>query len=300
MCLYDANQSILKMTFHHDLPKLKGLTLEMKSEHTFGLLGHAMAEYMGFNGSGSYFGELDRFIRNVLDSVFSVPNANIEVENCISPLAVFLLLTSDLEDDDDGYDYNNKNPEQTEAMWNLFNKLVEKGSNLNAMSLQVSEPELNKKSKPELDEDEESESDHDEESESDIDEESESDLDKESESRMYKGSVPKLNEMIQSLQVPDALFISLLTHEEQYVKILIPHWWGPPVSLLLLCTHSDDIRFWMPILAQYDNMVPRGMAIHQLLHAHLMNFEHEFLYCEEDTEVWKKCNESLSKFIFIN
>jgi ankyrin repeat protein len=219
MLLYDTDKSIFDMRFRHALPQLNNLTLT--STHMFGLLGHAIVEFMELGGCHGYFYELDPFLCNVLDFIFSIPNMTIEQEDCISPLTVFLFTTSPKEEVNEFFYYHENNVYDTKEKSNLLKKLIEKGCNVNSMSLQISDQNL--------------------------------------------------NELKQNLQVPDALLVSLLNNNKQYVETLIPYWWGPPLALLLFFKDKEHVKFWMPILVKYD-IVPRGMSLCRTLHAHLLRF----------------------------
>jgi hypothetical protein len=176
--------------------------------------------------------------------VLAEPNAKIEVKNCISPLTAFLLCSSQLKVRRNEYICcDEKSESDLQFMFKIFEILIERGCNINAMYLQISDT--------------------------------------------------RLNEVKQNLQVPDTLFLSILTHEKLYVKALLQHWWGPPLSLLLLCTCEDDISFWMPILVRYD-VVPRGMAIHQKLLDHLANFDGVKICSDDEPE--EECDKGLNVY----
>jgi hypothetical protein len=239
MCVYEANEDIVNMRFHYDLPQLKWFTL--RSEHMLGLLGYALIQFGKYSHHETQFYQFDRFVCNVLECMSAVPNMKIEQEGCISPLTAFILTTSKLEDDDSYYgddsDDDDDDEETIQGKLDLFKKLIEKGCNVNSMCLLTNDQDL--------------------------------------------------NEVKQKLQVPDVLFISLLANNEKYVETLLPYWWGPPLSLLLLCTDFQEIYFWQPILMKYGS-VPRGMSLCHELHTHLMEFEHFYTYDGDIDEQWQQ------------
>jgi hypothetical protein len=207
--------------------------LKLKTEQMFSLLGHALATPINYD---YYYYDLDNiipYIHNIFTVVFDLPNFEIEQEGCISPFTLFLL------------DASKKNQAVHEDFYEDFYDSNDFHYN--------PETEDDKQKKLEW-----------------------------FHLLIKKGcdvnamdiqiSEPRLNEVKQCVQVPDALFICFLEKNTQYVEVLIQHWWTPPLALLLLCTRCKDVAFWLPFLMQYDAL-PSGTALYRALHVHLMSFE---------------------------
>jgi hypothetical protein len=104
-------------------------------------------------------------------------------------------------------------------------------------------------------------------------------------------------EVIQNLKVkfmlPDALFLAFLNNEIEIVEMLLPHWWAPPIALMIfkipiIDENIDLFVSWFTLLSKYAR-IPHGSDLYNCLKKHMENWFEElvFAYPADHEEYYK-------------